>query len=163
MATAGVVGGGEKEKDLELGGSPTRRLEPVGAADGDGGGKNVDGGDGKGEGKGTSPSSAPPPPPLGRDHFMVAGTAADGSRHTADDTHHTSADDPRYMVTWAVNDPDNPQNWSLLYKSWVTLQLSMLALAASVASSMIAPAGGVVAAQIGVGENVVVLNVSLFV
>ena len=72
-------------------------------------------------------------------------------------------DDPRYMVRWEEGDPENPQNWSTLFKSWVTLQLSMLALAASATSSMIAPANRIIAEYIGVSETVAVLNVSLFV
>lgn len=72
-------------------------------------------------------------------------------------------DDPRFLVTWSDGDPENPQNWGTLYKSWVTLQLSMLALAASATSSMIAPANPVIAEYIGVSQTVAVLNVSLFV
>ncbi|KIV82552.1 hypothetical protein PV11_04654 [Exophiala sideris] len=68
------------------------------------------------------------------------------------------------IVTWdGENDPENPQNWSTSFKSWVTLQLSMLAFAASLASSIIAPANDTIAAYLGVGEEVVVLNVSLYV
>lgn len=72
-------------------------------------------------------------------------------------------DDPAFIVKWAENDPDNPQNWSLAFKSWVTLQLSMLALAASVASSMISPANPVLAEYLHVSDTVIVLDVSLFV
>lgn len=75
----------------------------------------------------------------------------------------TVDDDPQYIVKWADGDPENPYNWGTLYKSWVTLQLSMLALSASATSSMIAPANRIVAAYVGVSETVAVLNVSLFV
>lgn len=74
-----------------------------------------------------------------------------------------SQDDPEFLVKWDVDDKDNPQNWSLGYKSWVTVQLSMLALAASVASSLIAPANPVVAKYLGINDTVVVLDISLFV
>jgi hypothetical protein len=72
-------------------------------------------------------------------------------------------DDPRFLVKWGEDESDNPQNWGTLYKSWVTVQLSMLALAASATSSMIAPANSIIAEYIGVSETVAVLNVSLFV
>jgi hypothetical protein len=72
-------------------------------------------------------------------------------------------DDPEYLVKWADGDPENPYNWKTPYKAWVTLQLSMLALAASATSSMIAPANRIIAEYIGVSETVAVLNVSLFV
>lgn len=68
------------------------------------------------------------------------------------------------LVTWdGEDDPENPQNWSTSFKSWVTFQLSMLAFAASLASSIIAPANETIAAYLGVSEEVVVLNVSLYV
>lgn len=72
-------------------------------------------------------------------------------------------DDPAYIVKWDTGELENPQNWSLAYKSWVTLQLSMLALAASVASSMIAPANPILAKYLDVSDTVVVLDISLFV
>lgn len=75
----------------------------------------------------------------------------------------TVEDDPAFLVKWDTDDPKNPYNWSTLYKTWITLQLSMLALAASVTSSMIAPANHIIAEYIGVSDTVAVLNVSLFV
>ncbi len=68
------------------------------------------------------------------------------------------------VVTWdGDDDKENPQNWSTSFKSWVTLQLSMLAFTASLASSIIAPANKTIAEYVGVSEEVVVLNVSLYV
>ena len=68
------------------------------------------------------------------------------------------------QVHWdGDDDPKNPQNWSTFFKSWVTLQLGMLAFGASLASSITAPADRTIAEYIGVSENVVVLNVSLYV
>ncbi|OAL38686.1 hypothetical protein AYO20_01892 [Fonsecaea nubica] len=68
------------------------------------------------------------------------------------------------LVNWdGQDDPENPQNWSTMFKSWVTLQLSLLAFSASLASSIIAPANRTIAAYVGVGEEVVVLNVSLYI
>lgn len=71
--------------------------------------------------------------------------------------------DPAHIVKWDNDDPENPYNWGTLYKSWITFQLSQLALAASVTSSMIAPANHIIAEYIGVSDTVAVLNVSLFV
>ncbi|KIX92291.1 uncharacterized protein Z520_12037 [Fonsecaea multimorphosa CBS 102226] len=68
------------------------------------------------------------------------------------------------LVGWdGQDDPENPQNWSTTFKSWVTLQLSLLAFSASLASSIIAPANRTIAEYVGVGEEVVVLNVSLYI
>lgn len=67
------------------------------------------------------------------------------------------------LVDWVdENDPENPRNWSTAYKSWITFQLGMLALAASLGSSIIAPADATIAAYVGVSTEVAVLNISLF-
>lgn len=67
------------------------------------------------------------------------------------------------LVGWdGDDDPDNPQNWSTGYKSWVTFQLGMIALAASLGSSIIAPAEPAIAKYVGVGKEVAVLSISLF-
>jgi len=78
--------------------------------------------------------------------------------------HQVVSEKGEIIVTWdGENDPENPQNWSTSFKSWVTFQLSMLAFAASLASSIIAPANDTIAAYLGISEEVVVLNVSLYV
>jgi len=67
------------------------------------------------------------------------------------------------LVGWDDdNDLENPQNWTLTFKIWVTVQLSLLAFAASLASSIISPASKTIAEHVGVSQNVVVLNVSLY-
>ncbi|KIW11066.1 hypothetical protein PV08_10365 [Exophiala spinifera] len=72
--------------------------------------------------------------------------------------------DDEFIVKWdGDDDPENPQNWSTSFKSWVTAQLSMLAFTASLASSIISPANPTIAAYVGVSEDAVVLNVSLYV
>lgn len=67
------------------------------------------------------------------------------------------------LVDWEENDMENPRNWSTLYKSWLTFQLSMLALSANVGVSIIAPAEDAIAEHIGVSSEVSVLAVSLYV
>ncbi|EXJ85101.1 hypothetical protein A1O3_05776 [Capronia epimyces CBS 606.96] len=68
------------------------------------------------------------------------------------------------LVGWdGERDPENPQNWSMALKSAVTFQLSLLAFAASLASSIIAPTNRTLAEYLGVGETVVVLNISLYI
>lgn len=68
------------------------------------------------------------------------------------------------LVQWdGDDDPENPQNWSTGFKAWVTLQLGLLAFGASLASSIIAPANKTIADYVGVSEELVVLNVSLYI
>ena len=66
------------------------------------------------------------------------------------------------IVGWEENDKGNPRNWSTPYKSWITFQLGMLALAASLGSSIIAPAENAIADSVGVSSEVAVLSVSLY-
>lgn len=69
----------------------------------------------------------------------------------------------RIKVDWDEDDPNNPHNWKFSYKCFITLQLGFLALAPSFGSSVISPANAVIARYLAVGEEVVVLNVSLYV
>lgn len=71
--------------------------------------------------------------------------------------------DPEFLVEWEPDDPLNPQNWSDLYKWWVTFQLGMLALVGSLGSSIITPADEDIARYIGVSDEIVVLDLSLYV
>jgi hypothetical protein len=66
------------------------------------------------------------------------------------------------LVEWDVDDPGNPRNWSHGFKYWITLQLGMLAFAASIGSSITAPATASIAANINVSHEVAALSVSLY-
>lgn len=68
-----------------------------------------------------------------------------------------------FLVAWDDGEKANPRNWSAAYKGFMTLQLGMLALAASLASSIIAPAEAAIAADTGVQQETAVLCVSLYV
>jgi hypothetical protein len=68
-----------------------------------------------------------------------------------------------FQVDWEENDPANPRNFSFWYKSWITFQLGMLALAASTASSIISPASDAISAHFNISSEVTVLNVSLYI
>lgn len=75
-----------------------------------------------------------------------------------------SADiEDQFLVKWDPDEKANPFNYSSGYKAWVTFQLGMLALAASLGSSIISPAGPAISQEFGVSEEVAVLNVSLYV
>ncbi|KAG4417169.1 hypothetical protein IFR04_009682 [Cadophora malorum] len=68
------------------------------------------------------------------------------------------------LVGWDGNDDqENPLNWSNGYKWWITFQLSMLAMAASLGSSIIAPAEEAIAEYAGVSKEVTVLVISLYI
>lgn len=69
----------------------------------------------------------------------------------------------RVKVDWEKDDPDYPQNWKFSYKCFITLQLGILALAPSFGSAVTSPASTVIAQYLHVDEEVIVLNVSLYV
>lgn len=68
-----------------------------------------------------------------------------------------------FKVGWDEDEPANPRNFSTLYKAWITFVLGMLALAASLGSSIIAPAEDDLASWLGVSSEVTVLTISLYV
>ncbi|KAJ5648760.1 MFS general substrate transporter [Penicillium lividum] len=67
------------------------------------------------------------------------------------------------LVGWDENEPANPHNWSTTYKSWITFQLGMLAMAASLGSSIIAPAESTLEDHFGISHEVAVLCISLYI
>ena len=68
-----------------------------------------------------------------------------------------------YLVRWEPNDKENPRNWSTPYKSWLTFQLGMLALSASLGSSIIAPAEDAIRAYTNISSEVAVLPISFYI
>ena len=67
------------------------------------------------------------------------------------------------LVTWDENEPANPRNWSTPYRCWVTFQLGMLALAASLGSSIISAAENSIVEEMKVNKEVTVPGISLYV
>lgn len=68
-----------------------------------------------------------------------------------------------YLVNWEPNDKANPRNWSTSYKSWITFQLGMLALSASLGSSIISPAQDAIMAYTKISSEVAVLPISFYI
>ena len=68
-----------------------------------------------------------------------------------------------YLVDWEPNDQANPRNWSNPYKSWITFQLGMLALSASLGSSITSPAEDAIMAYTHISSELAVLPVSFYI
>ena len=66
------------------------------------------------------------------------------------------------LVRFDEGDPANPQNWSSWYKVWITFLLGMLALSASLGSSIISPATDTIAEIFGMSQEVSILSISLY-
>jgi MFS family permease len=71
--------------------------------------------------------------------------------------------DAAFKVDWEDGDQANPRNFSFWYKSWITFQLGMLALASSQASAIISPASAAISGHFNISAEVTVLNVSLYI
>lgn len=68
-----------------------------------------------------------------------------------------------YIVGFEDDDPENPKNWNKYYKAFITVQLGLLAMAGSMAASIVAPAEPIIAQELGVSREVAVLMVALFI
>lgn len=73
-----------------------------------------------------------------------------------------AAGDP-FLVDWEEGDRANPRNWSNARKCFLTFELGMLAMAASVGSSIISPAEDTIISYTGISDEVGVLVVSLYI
>jgi MFS transporter, DHA1 family, multidrug resistance protein len=68
------------------------------------------------------------------------------------------------IVTWnGKDDPDNPQNWPIAHKMWVTILLSVYTFAIYVGSSIYTPAQPYVQEQFHVGNTAGSLGLALYV
>lgn len=68
----------------------------------------------------------------------------------------------RILVNWEENEAANPLNWPTPYKAWITVQLGMLAMAASVGSSIMAPTEPTLEEVFNISHEVSVLCISLY-
>lgn len=68
-----------------------------------------------------------------------------------------------FQVQFQDGDKENPKNFHTSYKIWLTGQMSMLAFVGSLGSSIMSPAQAEIATYLGVGHEVTVLTLSLFV
>lgn len=66
------------------------------------------------------------------------------------------------LVKWDENEPANPFNWSTPYRAFITLQLGLIAMAASVGSSIMAPTEPTLQKVFHIDHEVSVLCISLY-
>lgn len=68
-----------------------------------------------------------------------------------------------FLVQFELGDLKNPKNFSATYKAWVVLQMSLLAMAGSLGSSITSPAQGTIEKDMNASSNTTSLAVALFV
>lgn len=112
-----------------------------------------------------SPDDASPIPPSAAAKEGAKDEEIGGASAPANDTapHHHADKDPWLVTFDGPEDKTDPRNWSTAYKSFATFQLAMLAFAASLGSSIISPAEKAIGAYVHVGQEVMVLAISLYV
>lgn len=81
---------------------------------------------------------------------------------STNDTKPNPASQYRY-VTFLPDDPSNPQNWSLAYKSWLVIQLGILSVSLTFASSISSAAALGARGELGGGELAGVATTGAFV
>lgn len=67
------------------------------------------------------------------------------------------------FITFKTNDPDNPHNWSKLYKWYITMVASILVVAVAFGSSNVTGGLGLIEDQYNVSEEVAILTCSIMV
>ncbi|KAF2734711.1 MFS general substrate transporter [Polyplosphaeria fusca] len=67
------------------------------------------------------------------------------------------------LVTWKLNDPENPKNWSKAYKWWCTMCVALTCFVVAFNSAVITADIAGVSKTFGVSEEVSLLTISLFV
>lgn len=73
-------------------------------------------------------------------------------------------EDANNIVEWdGEDDPENPQNWSTKYKTWVFMVLACMTFVVSFGSSVWSTATTVTAEEFGVSEELMILGVTLYV
>ena len=71
-------------------------------------------------------------------------------------------DDP-FIVTWLDNDPENPKQYSLILKCWLTGLIAFMTLCVTLASSAYTGAAKEIIIAFGCSEEVFLLGLSLYV
>ena len=74
-----------------------------------------------------------------------------------------SEEDSTEYVTFTVNDPENPKNWSKLYKWFCTITVSMLIVAIAFGSSNVTGGLGLIEKKYDVSLEVAILTCSIMV
>ncbi|WWC66124.1 uncharacterized protein I206_100024 [Kwoniella pini CBS 10737] len=72
-------------------------------------------------------------------------------------------DDPTLVTWYSDDDPENPQNWSTGYKSFVALQMSFLTFAVYIGSSIYSSGIEGVMAQFTVSQTTALVGLTVFV
>lgn len=67
------------------------------------------------------------------------------------------------LVTWKVNDPENPKNWSKAMKWWCTMCVAITCFVVAFNSAVITADLEGVAEEFNVSEEVALLTITLFV
>lgn len=91
----------------------------------------------------------------------VTGTQAPD--HAAFSGNLEKAPEPMEFVTFTIGDPENPYNWSHLYRWYITIIASILVVCIAYGSSIVTGGLGLIEAKYNVSEEVAILTCSIMV
>lgn len=67
------------------------------------------------------------------------------------------------LVTFKIDDPENPKNWSKAFKWWCTMSVAFTCFVVAMNSAVVTADIGDVAVEFGCSEEVALLSITLFV
>lgn len=67
------------------------------------------------------------------------------------------------LITWKINDPENPKNWSKAFKWWCTMCVALTCFVVAFNSAIITADIGGVVDEFDVSRTVALLSITLFV
>jgi multidrug resistance protein len=85
------------------------------------------------------------------------------SEHTIPEEDLEKAAEPSVFVTFTIGDPENPQNWSRLYRWYITLVASILVVCIAYGSSIVTGGLGLIQEKYNVSPEVAILTCSIMV
>lgn len=101
-----------------------------------------------------------------RTHTGTRTSAVTGTQtpdHAAFSGNLEKAPEPMEFVTFTIGDPENPYNWSHLYRWYITIIASILVVCIAYGSSIVTGGLGLIEAKYNVSEEVAILTCSIMV
>lgn len=98
-----------------------------------------------------------------RTRASVATQGGQGRPSSEEDLEKRGEEEPVEFVTFVIGDPENPHNWSKLYRWYVTIVASMLVVCIAFGSSIVTGGLGLIEEKYNVSLEVAILTCSIMV
>lgn len=98
-----------------------------------------------------------------RSRFSTAASQRHPSSASVEDVEKKAAEEAVEFVTFTIGDPENPHNWSRLFRWYITLVASMLVVCIAFGSSIVTGGLGLIEEKYNVSLEVAILTCSIMV